>query len=305
MPGARWSVALEALWLARSVASGIPLGFTSYNFASHAPQAIPTHSLHTDDVLFPLQTGLRFQVGRQIGDRTAIEATYWGLQHWSIGRTIYGDPVDETVLGYSPWLQVPDLVGGLDDFLAYTYTSEVHNVEINQRIRFDSFNPFSTFTWLWGVRYFHLSDNFTLSGSDLWSGDFETLNYQTRNNLLGMQAGLQWIWGWDRFQLNTEVKVGLFANFYTQQGTDAAVGPAGSPAGFTPLAVSHSDTDLAVLVEVSLLARYRLSPDLWLRLGYQFYSVSGLALAPRQLPGRDAGGAVGLDGLSLGLEWTW
>ena len=67
-----------------------------------------------------------------------------GPQHWSIDRTIHGDPVGETVLGHSPWLQTPDLVGGLDDFLGYSYTSDVHNVEINERIRFHSFNPFST-----------------------------------------------------------------------------------------------------------------------------------------------------------------
>ena len=76
-------------------------------------------------------------------------------------------------------------------------------------------------------------------------------------------------------------------------------------AGFVPWASSHSGTDLAVLVELSLVARYRLSDDLWLRLGYQFYAVSGLALGPRQLSGYDAGGSVGLDGLSLGLEWAW
>lgn len=296
---------LEGLWLTRSAGCDVPLGYTSYNFDSHDFQAIPTHSLHSDDVLFPLQTGLRFQLSRRIGEQTAIEATYWGLQHWSIERTIRGDPEGETVLAHSPWLQVPDLVGGFDDYLRYTYSSEVHNFEINERIRLHSFNPFATFSWLWGVRYFHLSDNFTLSGSDLWSGDYEALNYQTRNNLLGMQAGLQWSWGWDRFQLNTELKVGLFANFYEQQGMDSAGGPGGMPAGFVPFTTSHSGTDLAVLVELSLVARYRLSSDLWVRLGYQFCSVSGLALAPRQLAGRDAGGAVGLDGLSLGLEWAW
>ena len=69
VPAGRWNVVLEALWLTRSTGSGAPLGYTSYNFDSHAHQAVPTRRLHTDDDLFPLQTGLRFQLGRRIGER--------------------------------------------------------------------------------------------------------------------------------------------------------------------------------------------------------------------------------------------
>jgi hypothetical protein len=49
---------------------------------------------------------------------------------------------------------------------------------------------------------------------------------------------------------------------------------------------------------------YRITSCMWLRAGYQYYSVTGLALGPRQLGGYDAGSSVGLDGLSLGLELT-
>ena len=52
--------------------------------------------------------------------------------------------------------------------------------------------------------------------------------------------------------------------------------------------------------------RCRLSPSLWLRAGYQFYCVTGLALGPRQQPDHyDHGGTVALDGLSLGVESAW
>ena len=115
-----------------------------------------------------------------------------------------------------------------------------------------------------------------------------------------MQLGLQWAWGWDRFQLSTEAKIGLFANVYSQQETDSA----GGTVGFQPFDVSHSGTDLAALFEVSVLLRYRITPCMWLRAGYQYYGVTGLALGPRQLGGYDAAGTVGLDGLSVGLELT-
>jgi len=298
----RWIVSAEALWLERSVGSSIPLGFAALNDPSLGPPGLVVDSLYSDDVLFPLQAGVRFQIAARIDDQKAIQATYWGMQQWSMGRAIYGDPDAQTVLLESRWLQLPLLVGGLDDFLGYTYTSRVDNCEINQRLRLDSYGPFMAANWLWGFRYFRLSDDFGLTGSDLYTGDFESLKYRTNNNLVGMQAGIQWVRGWDRFQLTTEGKIGLLANFYTERGMDSATGPSGTPAGFHPFDVSRSGTDLAALFEVSLLATYRVSPHLWLRAGYQLYCVTGLALAPRQLGDFGHGGAVGLDGLSLGLE---
>jgi hypothetical protein len=296
----RWDISIDALWLERDAGNGVPLGFTSYNYGPHALQAIRTDSLWSDDVLFPLASGIRLQVIHRISDQTAIEASAWGLQQWSIGRTIYGDPAEESVLAHSPWLQTSYLIGGFDDGLSYTYSSQIANVEINQRRKLYSFDPYRAFSWLWGVRYFYLSDDFTLSGSDLYNSEYESLNWQTKNNLIGMQVGLQWAWGWNRFQVSSEVKAGLFANAYSQHGTDSA----SQVVGFQSFNVSHSGTDLAALVELSLLARYRIGPSVWLRAGYQYYGVSGVALGPRQLGGYDDTGSVGIDGLSVGLEWT-
>jgi len=299
VPGAtnpRWDISVDALWLERDMGRGIALGYSDYNHGSHAPQAVRTDSLWTDDVLFPLAPGIRFQLVGRITDQMAIETTCWGLQNWSVGRAIYGDPVGETVLAHSAWLQTPDL----DDSLGYTYSSQVANVEFNQRFKLWSYDPYRAFSWLWGVRYFRLADDLTLSGSDLYTDAHETLNWQTKNNLVGMQLGLQWAWGWDRFQLSTEAKIGLFANIYSQQGTDSVSGTGGFPS----FDASHSGTDLAALFELSVLLRYRVTSCLWLRAGYQCYGVTGLALSPRQLADYDAGGTVGLDGLSLGLELT-
>ena len=249
---------------------------------------------------FRCAPGVRLQLIARITDQMALEASGWGLQQWSIGRTIYGDPVGESVLAYSSWLQTPGIINGLDTSLGYTYSSEVANAEINQRFKLFSFDPYRSFSWLWGVRYFHLSDDFTLSGVDLHPADSESLNWRTNNNLVGLQAGLNWTWGWDRFQLSTEAKIGLFANVYSQHGIDSAVGTA----GVQPFDISHGSTDLAAIFEFSLLARYRVTECLWVRAGYQCYGITGLALGPRQLGGYDASGSVGLDGLSLGIEFT-
>jgi len=255
--------------------------------------------------LFPLQIGARFQVSRRFDDKSAIEATYWGLQQWSIGRTIYGDPAGDSVLAYSRWLQLPTLIGGMNNELGYTYSSQVHNAEINRRLPLIADNPYWALDWLWGFRYFRLSDDFTLSGSNLDVDAYETLNYKTTDDLVGMQIGLQSVRGWYRFQVLAEGKVGLFANFYTQQAVHSLGATAGMLPGFTTVDNSPSGSDLAALFELSLSLRYCLSEHLWLRAGYQLYAVTGLALAPRQLGGYDHGGSVALDGLSLGLETAW
>ena len=292
-----WDVSVDALWLERSTGKGVWLGSTDY--WNPSPNPPPRDSLWSDDVLFPLEPGMRVQLIGQISERSDVEVVGWGLQQWSVGRAIYGDPNGWTVLAYSPPLHTSALIGGFDNNVSYTYKSQVANVEFNQRYRFNTYDPFHTAAWMLGVRYFYLSDDFALSGSDLSVPASETLDWKTKNNLIGFQAGLQWARGWDRFQLSTEAKVGLYANIYSQKGVDSVSGSSGAQ----PYDLSHGSTDLAFLGEISLLARYRVSSCFWLRAGYQYYYAAGLAMGPRQLGGFDANGDVGLDGLSLGVEY--
>lgn len=305
--GPRWIFSADALFLERSVGSSIFLGQTVYNPGSGNPQALPTDTLYSDDELFNLETGVRLQFGRRFTDDIAVDAIYWGLQQWSVGRNIYGDPAGDSVLAFSPWTQTDALIDGFNNSLGYTYKSQVNNFELNERIMLNEHDPYHSLAWLWGFRYFQMSDNFTLSGSDLDTGDYENINWRTQNELVGLQAGLQWTRGWDRFQIVTEGKAGLFANFYNQKGNNlnSSGVTEGSPAGFVPFDVSHDGTDLAGLFELSVLARYRLNEFLWLRLGYQGYCVTGLALGPRQLGGFSHGGTVAFDGPSIGLEASW
>lgn len=131
-----------------------------------------------------------------------------------------------------------------------------------------------------GRAYFRLTDDFSLSGTDDQYQTTETLDYRTTNNLVGPQLGLHCVRGWDRFQLLTEAKLGVMANFYSQQGSDVA---SGNPPNFTPMSSSINGTDASVLFEISIMARFRMTDYLWLRAGYQFDTVTGLALGPRQL----------------------
>jgi hypothetical protein len=300
-----WSAAIDALFLERSSGGGIPLGYSVYNPLPGLPPALPTNDLFSDDAPFPLAAGLRLEVNRQLTDYVALSASYWGLQQWSVGNSIYGDPYDFTVLAFSPYLQLPTLLTGLDDTLGYTYASQIENVEVNALFRLNSSNPYWHLDWLWGARYINLCDQFTLTGSDLANSAIENLSYTTSNSLVGVQTGLLFVQGWSRFQWETGFKVGLMANIFRQHGTDTASDLSGVPAGFVPYDISNNGSGLSALFEVSLAARLRLTDTLWLRLGYQFYDITGLALAPRQLSSFGHGGNVALDGLSIGLQATW
>ena len=268
------------------------------------PRCRPIISIATT-ALFPLEAGVRLEITRQITDYFSVSATYWGLQQWSVGNTIYGDPDNDTVLAFSPYLQLPSLLLGLDNSLSYTYASQVENVEVNASFRLNHDNSYWHLDWLWGARFINLSDQFTLTGIDSLNSAEEDLKYTTSNNLVGVQTGLQFVHGWGRFQWETGVKAGLMVNMYKQHGTDTASDPGGVPAGFVPGDASASGSAMAGLFEVSVAARMRITDELWLRLGYQFYDITGVALAPRQLNGFGHGGNVALDGLSIGLLYGW
>ena len=305
LPSYEWRAAIDALFLERSSGGSVPLGYTVYNPASQLPPAQPSSNLYSDDVYFPLEAGLRLEIGRKFDNNIQLAATYWGLQQWSVSNTIYGDPYSDTVLAYSPYLKLPTLLHGLDDSLGYTYGSQIHNVEFNALVRLNGDDPYWEVDWLLGVRYVYISDCLTLTGVDNLNSASEQLNYNTTNNLVGTQAGVLFVHGWSRFQWEAGLKAGLMSNIYRQHGTDTASNPSGVPAGFTPYDISNNGSGISGLFELTLASRYRLTDNLWLRLGYQVYDMTGLALAPRQLGSFGHGGNVAFDGLSIGLQGIW
>ena len=309
LPSNRWNVGVDALFLERSSGGSIPLGQSVYNPNSSSPfPLVPTGDLYSDDTSFPLAAGLRLEISRRFDDNMAIAATYWGLQQWSVGNTIYGDPSQsQSVLAFSPYLQLSSLLGGFDTSLGYTYGSKIQNVECNALFRLNPADPYWEVHWLLGARYVYVADNFTLTGADTLNDAAEWLTSTTTNNLVGGQTGLLFVHGWSRFQWEAGLKFGLMANIYHQHLTDAAGGsgvPTGA-GGFNPYDISNSGSGLSALFEVSIAARYTITENLGLRIGYQFYDFTGMALSPRQLGSFGHGGNLALDGLSIGLQASW
>ncbi len=299
-----WSFSAEALWLERTDDRSVILGDTVVNTGGGLSYV--TDILTTGDVNFPLSTGVRFQLGYHFNEINAVELSYFGLQQWSVGRTIYGDPVGDTVLAFSPWTQTDALIDGFNNTLGYVYQSRVNNVEFNDR-----FIGFSEPNWsingLIGIRYVQVADKFNLNGSDDSTGDFENIDIGTTNNLIGPQLGVQSTRTWNRFQLVTEIKAGIAANFYTQSysNLNSSGAISGNPSGFVPYAGTNHGTDVAGVFEFSVIGRYRVWDHVWLRGGYQTYYLTGLATGPMQLGNWNHSAGISLDGPSLGLELNW
>jgi hypothetical protein len=299
----RWFFSAEALWLERTDDRDVVLGNAVTNTGG---PSLVVDQLTSGDELFPLSTGVKFQLGYRINDQDAIEVTYWGLQQWSVGSTIYGDPIGQSVLIFSPWTQTDFLIGGFDNSLGYSYRSRVNNVEVNERFA-GTGGMFWSVAGLWGVRYVQVSDKFSLNASDIATGDFENIDIKAANNLIGPQVGVQFIDDWKRFQLSSELKAGIYANFisasYSNLNSSGAI--SGNPAGFIPVNQTQSSTGVAGVFEVSLIGRYRVTDHLWIRGGWNDYFIAGLALGPRQLGGFSHSASISLDGPSLGLEAAW
>ena len=265
-----WMFAADALWLERVDDRNVILGNTVYN--NGGSLGYVTDILTSGDEAFPLAAGVRLQLGYRFNDLTGIEWTYWGLQQWSVGRSLYGDPVGNSVLAFSPWTQTDYLIGGFDNSLGYVYQSRVNNAEFNYRFIGSGDDRWSA-AGLLGIRYLNVADKFTLSGSDVSTGDYENIDISTTNNLLGPQIGLEYNRKWERFQLVTDLKAALFANFVTASysNLNSSGVTQGNPAGFVPVNQSNSATEVAGLFEVlgdrplslerSLVAARRLSVD--------------------------------------------
>jgi hypothetical protein len=299
----RWFVSAEALWLERTDDRDVVLGDAVTN--TGGPSFI-VDQLTSGNQFFPLEAGVKFQIGYRINDNDAIEMTYWGLQQWSVGSAIFGDPIGESVLIFSPFTQTDLLIGGFDNSLSYSYRSRVNNVEVNERFA-GTGGMFWSVAGLWGVRYLQVSDHFTLSASDLATSDFENIDIKAANNLVGPQVGVQLLDDWKRFQLSTEFKAGIYANFisasYNNLNSSGAI--SGNPLGFIPVNQSQTTTGVAGVFEISFIGRYRVTDHLWIRGGWNDYFIAGLALGPRQLGAFSHGASISLDGPSLGIEAAW
>lgn len=227
-----------------------------------------------------------------------FEARYWGLFSGCGGTFISDTPF--TVLDGLSLIQHDPAgtsvqgvfnVAGAHELCR---SNRMHNVEINRLINVGNFNGLffrnASYELLHGARWFEFDEVFEYSAISTVAPTRLDYRITSRNTLMGYQFGGRGShFVTDRLQLISGVRFGLFNNHirHRQRMSDETgfvsyinSGPnAGMPYDF-----SSSKNDLATLGELDLGLGYLLSNRCRAVVGYRLIGVTGLALAPNQIP---------------------
>jgi hypothetical protein len=264
--------------------------------------------------------GVRLVVGRHGCDRIGWEIGYVG---------VYGMWADTLATGADNLEAAGLLSSAVTSFrngavAEATYGSTLDMAEANLMIteQFHSFPRMSAYSlegiqavgtvdWLAGFRWAGLSETAAIDMLSPPAGGSSTYAVRTNSALFGGQIGVRGRLAWEAWALESWLKAGCaYANLsQSQDGIVDALGPSlyRDPGGGTANGV-------AGIFDTSITLVRRLSDTWSLRLGYNSFWLTGVALAPNQFDFSDAttaptdvqaGSTLWLGGASLGLEATW
>ena len=323
----RWfDFSAEAIVLSRTTGAG------SRNFSSlgRAPVNASDFVLSSDQVdLDRYRIGLALQGNVQVGPGSNVEVGYFGLNKWSESATVTSAAPGTLYSFFSDYGTNP--FDGFDDpdrSLSHTirYESSLHNGEVNLRRRWAEPSGFLQGSFLAGIRYFQLDEQFgftaignnndTFAANGLRFFDYTT---ETKNQLTGFQIGTDlWLNLIPGVKVGTEIKGGVYGNHATQE---TRIRANSLPAfGIPSIDEQASDGRTAYLVQASGQAVYRLTYAWTLRGSYQLIYVDNVALGPENvndeppalfLPNStrtvrvNTDGEIFYTGFTTGAEYTW
>jgi hypothetical protein len=286
----RWyDITMDGIYLNRERAS------RTVNFASDGINGDIV--LSTDDLDFDQELGYRLTAAHQIFAGAALEFTYFGLLDWSSSATVirapgnfspppnpgpaFPDDLYSVLSNYGT-----DPIGGFDETdrsrqQSLAYTSSVDNFELNVRKRFTAPNCRLQYSWLAGVRYLYLLEDFTYAtlGGGAPSRGFMNYNIGTRNSLTGLQVGGDaWLNLVPGINVGADLKAGVYGNYVTQ--TTNILATTSIPANGNTYRDSLTKYDIALATDANLYFMWRVGPHWTVRVGYNFMFMDGVALAP-------------------------
>jgi hypothetical protein len=239
--------------------------------------------LSTDDLEFDASHSFRFSAMIQAGAGSNWEFNYFGL-HFFDSQASVVDPTNSLFSVFSAFGTAPP--GGFEgtdesDFQQVGYSSDFDNFELNFRQRWSAANCRYQGSWLAGVRYFKLDEDFSLlTEADTFGGlpgPRQSIAFLTdvNNSLTGAQiGGDMWVCIIPGIRVGGELKGGVYGNHANSNNTiTTSVGP-------TTFSESLVENDVAFIGEANLQALYRISYNWTLKFGYTMMYVDGVALAP-------------------------
>lgn len=319
----RWyDVTMDAMYLSREQAS------RRVDFTADGPGPAPNIIMSTEDLNFEEQVGVRMNAAIQVLATATAEFTYFGLFSWTDSDS-RSDPAGGLFSPMSNYATFPP--GGFPQtdnaiFHSIAYSSGFDNFEMNFRRRWTAPNCRVQASFLMGVRYFYLLEDFqysTVGQLDIdpgtagnQPGGTMDYNIRARNSLTGFQLGGDlWSTIVPGIKVGGELKAGVFGNYGNQTTVIDVTEPVNSYSEQANL------NDIAVITDANLMAIWRVNPNWTIRAGYFLMYVDGVGLAPEQFnstppnlvfPGpftRNAtandNGSIFYHGGFAGLEWQW
>ena len=360
-----WFLDQGARMLTRSRARNVGLGiiWVEGTTATGTTTILPDDVLTTRNVNYDVAVGYDATIGCYLGrdsmDRDDfLEFSYWGGNTWVDSTLVQGTRVTDSTHfpGHtitfgnlvSPFLTNAYIltgtntvngfgVGGFNqaDIQTLTVNSEIHNFELNLRLRprgrpdqlvlqpsgywRRECQPGTYMSYLVGLRYMTLGDGALWHGQgtvvDNGTPNFITADYnvKTENDLLGLQIGsdlmfrrCKWAWG-------LRAKVGPYINFArdAQEIKNNAINDPFNSEFLDTRLVARKQL-ISLVGEVGFEATYKFRPNLMGRAAYDFMWINGLALGPEQfqftstpISAINTNGSIFSHGLTLDLEWSW
>lgn len=283
-----------------------------------------TSVLSTDNLSFDDEYGFRAGLAFQFGPGGSIELGYMGTFNFASAASVQGNGNLYSVMsnfGTNP----PNGFDQTDraSYHAIEYSSQFNTFEISYRRRQQAEDCRFQSSWLAGIRYFELNEDFVHNTSRNNGNSTDQMHYivHTGNALTGFQMGVD---GWytiiPGLRVGGDIKAGIYGN-HARQSTVIQATSAGTPIYDGLEGVKANDA--ALVGESNLMLIYKISHSWTFRAGYSFLYANGVALAtenfnpnapnfsgqpgfnPIRQPFLNANGSVFYNGATLGVEYMW
>lgn len=227
--------------------------------------------------------------------------TFWQTQDYAYQAMAWQD---------STGLRSLEASGRLDIFPRMTLLAGFRWLQLNDALQ-GTLTPadLGEPTWKYRVIPAYISDAIPSANSQIVTNPAFWTTHAT-NNLYGAQVGVRaTLWELNDFSLDGTMKAGVYDN---QAGQTALVSM--EKKIYTARATTSA---VAFAGEANLLAKYRLSDGIALKMGYEALWLAGVALAPAQIQeiGATAGSVTALgvnrrsgalfQGMSFGLDYSF
>ncbi|MBC8354091.1 MAG: BBP7 family outer membrane beta-barrel protein [Planctomycetes bacterium] len=287
----RWyDITLDAMYLTREQAS------RTIDFASDG--VLGNILLSTDDLNFKEELGFRLTGAKQIFAGATLEFTYFGLFNWAASATNRTPTFQDDIFSIYSDFGAINTPFGFDETdrsrqQSLSYSSTIDNFELNVRKRFTAPNCRLQYSWLAGVRYMYLLEDFeyfTLGGDSdlitpgLQSRGLSDTDVRARNSLTGFQIGGDgWLNLTPGVNIGADIKAGVYGN-YANQATNI-LATTTVPAAGTTFTENDNRNDISLIADANLYFMWRLGPHWSVKAGYNFLFLDGVALAPENFNG--------------------